>query len=158
MKRMHHPLRVVSRLALIFPLAVLALGMKAENPGDPKAQIEKLEHTMASALERNDSQGFSQYLSSDWKMVDDTGAVKTRKDIVETLNSGGLQFERYNLSNLEIRVYGDSAAVVIGSDAAQGSFNGERFNTQDRFTDVFAKIGGLWQLVSTHISQMEVPR
>ena len=36
----------------------------------------------------------------------------------------------------------------------EGEWDGDKFTTHERFTDVFAKIDGKWRLVSTHSSKI----
>ena len=44
----------------------------------------------------------------------------------------------------------DLGIVVIGRNEVTGAWDGESFDSKDRFTDVFIRRDGQWVCVSTH--------
>jgi ketosteroid isomerase-like protein len=143
----------LSRLALVLSAAFLALGLTAENDADPKVALKKAELGMESAVKANDGDKFSEFLAPDWKLVGDGGDVMEKDAIIQAMKAGKLKFTSYKVGEMDVRVYGD-AAVVIGIDDSEGEWDGDKFTTHERFTDVFAKIDGKWRLVSTHSSKI----
>ncbi|MBA3715387.1 MAG: nuclear transport factor 2 family protein [Pyrinomonadaceae bacterium] len=52
-----------------------------------------------------------------------------------------------------MRVYGD-AAVVTGRWASKGTRKGKTFDDNERYTTVYVKRDGRWQIVSDHTSRI----
>jgi ketosteroid isomerase-like protein len=67
------------------------------------------------------------------------------------MGAGLLKIASYEQSDLEVRIYGDTA-VVIGTGKSKGEWKGESFGSKERFTDVFVRQDGKWHCVSTHTS------
>jgi ketosteroid isomerase-like protein len=143
----------ISRVFLILSAAALGLGLTADTSTDVKSEITKSEKAMEAAVKANDAGKFAEYLAPDWKLVGDGGDVMQKDEIIQAMKSGKLKFTSYRVGEMDVRVYGETA-VVIGIDDSEGAWDGDSFSTHERFTDVFAKIDGKWQLVSTHSSRI----
>jgi ketosteroid isomerase-like protein len=70
------------------------------------------------------------------------------------LGSGDRRIESGAIDDLNIRVFGDFA-VVTGRSVLSGSYQGQRANVVQRFTDVFARRDGRWQAVASQGTQVE---
>jgi hypothetical protein len=134
-------------------LAVVALTLNVR-AGDTLEDFTKLENQMAEALVHGDGPAFQKFLGDDWKIVLSDSAVLTAGQVVEALAKGSLKFTKCTVSELEVRVYGDTA-IVRGIDETVGKLDGEDFSGKDRFTDVFIRKDGAWLCIATHDSPME---
>lgn len=63
-----------------------------------------------------------------------------------------MRFERYETSDLRIRVYGD-AAVVTGRLQRRRSTGGTVVDDDWRFTKVYVRREGQWRVVAFHASE-----
>jgi ketosteroid isomerase-like protein len=72
---------------------------------------------------------------------------KTR--IIADLKSGDLKFESSKLEDMKVHVYGN-AAIVTYATTDKGAYKGKDISGRYRWTDVFIKRGGNWQLVAGH--------
>jgi hypothetical protein len=77
--------------------------------------------------------------------------VMTKPEAIGFLRSGRMKFQRYETSDIRIRVYGD-AAVVTGRLLRTRSINGRDIDDNWRFTKVYARPAGRWQVVAWHAS------
>jgi len=59
--------------------------------------------------------------------------------------------ETAELSGLKVRMHG-TTAVVTGAYHEKGNSGGKRYEDHDRLTDVWMKIDGRWQVISSHYS------
>ena len=57
---------------------------------------------------------------------------------------------------MNVRVYGD-AAVVTYSTMDKGTFKGQDISGRYRWTDVFARRGGTWQIVAGQGTRIQPP-
>ena len=75
--------------------------------------------------------------------------IFTKKDSIEIWRSGRMKFDRYETSEVTIRHYGD-AAVVTGRLKRTRTVAGRTANDDWRFTKVYVRRGGVWQVVAFH--------
>jgi ketosteroid isomerase-like protein len=138
-------------LSTVLSLVVLvSAGVRA---AEGNAEFTALEEKMSDALIKGDVAAFAKTVVDDWRIVLGDGKTLTLAQVKEALSSGTLKIRSVKLSELEVRIYGDTA-VVIGLNQTDGSWDGEDFNTRDRFTDVFIKKDGAWKCVASHSSTM----
>jgi hypothetical protein len=76
----------------------------------------------------------------------------SRAEALAFARTGRMRFERYESSDVKIRVYGD-AAVVTGRIQRTRVVGGERRADDWRFTKVYARRDGAWRVVSFHASE-----
>jgi ketosteroid isomerase-like protein len=55
------------------------------------------------------------------------------------------------MSDLKVRMHGNTA-VVTGAYHERGTSGGKPYEYHDRFTDIWMKSGGKWQVVASHYS------
>src|ERR1044071_1368845 len=119
-------------------------GMIAQTRVDARDEILRLEDRWREAQHQNDQTAFDQLLSTDLTFIgtsgsfrDKTGFIASRKDSLIPRS------QTYIYSEMTVRFYG-SAAIVTGREGTTGT--GVAF--QGRFTHVWAKRQGKWQLVA----------
>jgi ketosteroid isomerase-like protein len=121
------------------------------------ASVEKeliqLEDGWAAALLKADVAYIDQILASDYLDTDDTGTITTKAQDLANLKSGDLKFAVFVPDDYRVHVYGDTA-VVMGRNTQQAQFKGADISGQYRWTDTWAKRGGIWQCVATHVSKV----
>ncbi len=135
-------------LVLTF-FAVLLVGQvtRADEAAD-KAQLQEIEKRSAASLVNGDFQALGGIFAEEWTLVSD-GQVLSRQQIFAQLKSGELKFNSYDLGELDIRVFGDTA-VVIGRGNPHGEYRGQKFEEAEVFTDTFVRIGGRWRCILSH--------
>jgi len=73
--------------------------------------------------------------------------VTTKQDTVSARKSGQLRYESINVSDMVVRLYGDTAVVTARADV-KGHQLGEDFSGPYRYTRVWVRRSGHWQAVS----------
>jgi ketosteroid isomerase-like protein len=64
-----------------------------------------------------------------------------------------LKFDSYTTSDVSIRVYGDTG-VVTGIESTKGNLDGTDRSGRRRFTRIYVKKQGRWQIVNNQLSNM----
>ena len=94
-----------------------------------------------------------QYEADDIVSIDPGGRVtdkvQDKKDI-----SGDLKFQSNEISDLKIHVF-DNTAVVAGTSTLTGAFKGEDISGTYRYTDVWVKRNGKWQVVASQATKVQ---
>ena len=71
------------------------------------------------------------------------------------MSSGDLKFQSIVVSDLTIHVYGKTA-VAAGTATLKGSFKGQDISGTYRYTDVWVKRNGKWQVVASQATKVQM--
>jgi hypothetical protein len=125
--------------------------------GDDLESVTRMDKEISVATWTGDPIWFRENLSDDYTLVTPTGAVKTKEDVIRELSAPGMRMEPFEPFDVQVRLYGD-AAIVIGRMRQRFVLGGIRYANDVRYTDVYLKRKGKWQLVSGHASTMAIKR
>ena len=101
----------------------------------------------AQATVKGDTAFLDQNTADDYTFISPRGALRTKAQILADFKSGEIKFEGYDLDDLQVRVYGDTA-VVTGRSTQKGKAYGQDAAGQYRFTRVYVKKDGSWKSVA----------
>jgi hypothetical protein len=147
---MNHVLRVALGFGVLLLLASCrAGGPLPANRANTEQELIQLERQYLEARLTNDRAFLDRIVADDFVSVNSGGAVAGKEEHLQNINMtpGGERFTALDLEDVRARVYGD-AGIVTGIrkvSVAQGQF-------QLRFTHVFVRRGGTWQLVSSQVT------
>ena len=127
-----------------------ALANKSQESADI-AELSKLEQVWNDAYVHGNVEPLERLLSDDLTVTMTDMTVLTKAQSIGLLRSGHLKFPRYETSDIRIRVYGD-AAVVTGRLQRTRTVNGKNVDDDWRFTKVYVRRSGKWQVVAWHAS------
>jgi len=142
----------VREMLRVFGLAVL-ITLSMVHHGDANmanqsravaSDLTQIEHRLVKAWIEGDRAAVDSILAADWSVIDLTGNVLTRAQVMQELGSGVRRIESGSVDDLNIRTFGD-VAIVTGRSVLAGSYQGERASVVQRFTDVFVRRDGRWQ-------------
>jgi len=135
-----------------------ALVSAADDGAGPKGADEllRLEREWAQAFVKNDAAAVGRVLADDWTVIGEDGDVTDKASFLGEIRSGNLAFEKMDLTDMKVRLYGDSA-VVIGRAETRGKYKGEAFMARARWTDVFVRQQGRWQCVASQLTALAKP-
>lgn len=100
-----------------------------------------------AAMIQGDLAALEGLLAEDLTYTHSTGQVETRIQFLESLRSGKLRYLAAAPSDVDVRVYGDTA-VVTGRAEMKVSSQGQELTVTARFTEVWVKSGGAWKLAA----------
>ena len=117
--------------------------------GDDSAirEIVEMERQAREASIRRDADFSQRTLAEDYVAITPLGQVTTKQDTVSARKSGQLRYDTINVSDMVVRVYGDTAVVTARADV-KGHQLGEDFSGPYRYTRVWVRHTGHWQAVS----------
>ena len=114
---------------------------------DTEAALMKMERDAAVALTKRDIAGFGSIMADDAVFTGPDGAVQTKAQLLADIKAGELVIESTNISDLKVRVFGDSA-VATYTTTDKGKYKGRDISGRYRWTDTFVRRGGKWQVVA----------
>lgn len=110
-------------------------------------EIIDMERQAREASLHRDAEFSRRTLSDDYVAITPLGQVATKQDTVSARKSGQLRYDTINVSDMVVRVYGDTAVVTARADV-KGHQLGEDFSGPYRYTRVWVRRTGHWQAVS----------
>jgi ketosteroid isomerase-like protein len=110
-------------------------------------EIVDMERQAREASIRRDADFSQRTLAEDYVAITPLGQVTTKQDTVSARKSGQLRYDTINVSDMVVRVYGDTAVVTARADV-KGHQLGEDFSGPYRYTRVWVRRTGHWQTVS----------
>lgn len=114
---------------------------------DTIREIIEMEHEAKEASLRRDPSFPEKSLAEDYVAITPLGTVTTKKDAISARRSGQLRYETIDISDMVVRLYGDTAIVTARADV-KGHQLGEDFSGPYRYTRVWVRHAGHWQAVS----------
>jgi hypothetical protein len=123
------------------------LTASASRDQDTVREILDLERQAKEAAVHRDPAFSQRILADDYVAITPLGQVITKADTVAARRSGQLRYDSIEISDIMVRVYGNTA-VVTARAAVKGIDLGEEFNGSYRFTRVWVRRSGRWLAAS----------
>jgi len=154
-------------LALVVTAAPLASGQTSDKKSPPAvasksadASVEqtltKIEHDALAAILKRDVAAFGKVFADEAVLTTPDGSLQTKAQLLADLKSGDLVLESSTISDMKVRAYGD-AAVVTYITTDKGKYKKQDISGRYRWTDVFVRRGGSWQLVAGQGTPIQTP-
>ncbi len=112
-----------------------------------KRTILQLEEERNHAIVNGDAAVLERMTSDDYTFITLRGELRTKAEIVKGFRSGSFHYDNRRISDLNVRVYGETA-VVTGRSVQSGHENGKDYSGDYRFTRVYVERNGNWQTVA----------
>jgi ketosteroid isomerase-like protein len=151
---------VINRCSLLLLCALGALSASATQhvavhprPAVPAAdqviirEIVDMERQSKEATLHRDADFTQRTLADDYVAITPLGQVTTKQDAISARKSGQLRYESLSVTDMVVRLYGDTAVVTARADV-KGRQLGEDFSGPYRYTRVWVRRNGRWQTVS----------
>ena len=110
-------------------------------------EIVDMERQAREASLHRDPDFSQRTLADDYVAITPLGTVTTKQDTVSARKSGQLRYDAIDVTDMVVRLYGDTAIVTARADV-KGHQLGEDFSGPYRYTRVWVRKGGHWQAVS----------
>jgi ketosteroid isomerase-like protein len=134
----------------LWATALVALGsclMVNAQSGSTYKELIALEQSFNDALLRADWEAVERLCANDLVFTNAEGSVTNTSDHqIGSLKSGDVKFESLETSDVKVQDLGN-VAVVTGKVVERGRYKTNDLSGTYRFTDVWAKRNGKWQLV-----------
>ncbi len=110
-------------------------------------EIIDMERQAREASLHRDADFSQRTLAEDYVAITPLGQVTTKQETVSARKSGQLRYDAIDVSDMVVRIYGDTAVVTARADV-RGHQLGEDFSGPYRYTRVWVRRTGHWQAVS----------
>jgi ketosteroid isomerase-like protein len=140
-------------LAATFSAVTCLSSASAEDVQD---QLKKLETDRAAAVVKGDVEALEKVTADDYTLINVNGQMSDKAQMISNFKSGQTKLTSDELSEMKVRVYGDTA-VVTGKADVKGTVAGKDVTGQVLFTRVYVKKDRRWQSVAFQQTRVSNP-
>ena len=119
-------------------------------PANTIAALTAQAHAWDHAIIRKDMAAVAANMAPDFRHIRDNGTVSNGAAFLAFIGSPKLVIDPYE-AEVDIRLYGE-VALVTGATRMTGRYDGAPFKSYYRYTDLYARQGGAWRVVSVQIT------
>jgi len=113
--------------------------------------IRELDKERIQAQIGADASALDRLYADDFIGVGPSGTVRNKAQVISDFTSGELRFQSITTDEVQIRVY-ENTVVETGLSTMIGQDKGKAVPRDTRFTRVWVRRHGRWQLVANHYS------
>jgi ketosteroid isomerase-like protein len=118
-----------------------------------EAELRQLERDWDTAIVHKDIARLEQILGDDFVYIGSAGGINPRAALIQGIKDSEATIEPFETTDVVVRTYGDTA-ILTGRFLQKGTYKGQSFSGQFRYTDVYVKRNGIWRAVSAHASRI----
>ena len=134
--------------AAFFLVTATAMPARGQGAGPSvEDQLKKMEKDRAAAVVKGDVATLEKLTSDDYILINANGQLSDKPTTMNNIKTGNIKLTTNDVSDLKVRVYGNTA-VVTGKSNATGSIGGRELKGPVMFTRVYVKNNGKWQSVA----------
>lgn len=144
-----HIARMPATIAVCVLLASLTAGQTrtAGSLNGVADRVRALENRRFEAMTKGDTAALERILADDLVYTHSSGTVDTKSQYIASIKSGDLKYISIQRDDVNVRVFGN-AAVITGRALFKVKSRGQDMTVHARFTDVWIKRRGTWQMVA----------
>lgn len=120
-------------------------------------ELIKLQNEWGDARIRGDVQFLEKLYAKEFRVVGINGSEISRAADIDNFASGALKPEMIKHEEVKVSVYG-GVAIVTGIEKLRGTYKGNPGEFEVRFTSVYVRRVGRWQLVSHQGTEIRKPQ
>ena len=143
----------LSSCTLALTLLVMNAGAAAAQPAKTELEIRAMEKLWNESRVRADVVSLGKLLADDWTVTHGDGTINTKAEYLADLKSGARKFfGDVKQDDFTVRIYGDTA-VAAGVSDSKVEYKGKPSGGALRFTRVYVKRDGRWQMIVSHATR-----
>jgi len=147
--------------SVLSALVLLAAGHAAawqDGPGKAEQEVRKLEREWLDAYEKNDAEAMERIVAEGFTITFPNGAMQAKPDLMRMIRAPRKgPAPKFRTEGVESRAYGDTV-ILTGRVIGEYQQDGKTVRDESRYTDTYVKRDGRWQVVASHLSNVEPPR
>ncbi len=147
-------LTAIATLACGCLAVMLAAGKEQANDPQIEKEVRQAEQQRVQALLRGDGEALKRIWADDYSLITYRGDLRNRSHRLEAIRLGTLKMEAITNDIVDLRVYGDTA-LVHGFAFRKFTENGRKVQGTFRFSRLWVKKDGRWQLSHAHFTQTQ---
>ncbi len=112
-------------------------------------EIMAIDDRRLNALRQGNPEPLRHIYADDYTLVTPSGEIHSKNDQINDLISGRVHFDKLELLERKVRVYGD-VAIVLSRENSNILQAGQSVGGDMYLTRTYKKVGTTWYVISTH--------
>jgi ketosteroid isomerase-like protein len=134
--------------AILWVMAASVIPSVAQEESEA-ANLRVLEAKLTQAYKQRQFDLLASLLADDFVITFEDGSTYSKTGYISYSATPSIHLDVAEMSDIKVRIHGNTA-VLTGAYHERGENGGSPYEYHDRFTDVWMKIGGKWQLIASH--------
>ncbi|HXH47877.1 MAG TPA: nuclear transport factor 2 family protein [Terriglobia bacterium] len=118
-------------------------------------EVIAIDDARITAAKASDIATFDAIYAQEFKLITQTGLVRTKQDQIRDYGAGTLRYGPFELLEREVRIYSSFALVWSRERSVILLPDGQDVGGDRRITRVYVNRDGRWQLISAHASSVQ---
>jgi Domain of unknown function (DUF4440) len=133
---------------------VLALALATQAGADTAVvkDLEQMEQQLNAMWKKGDCDGWGRIIAAEWSVIHIDANVVTKAQALQMCRAKEPPIEELTVDDVSVRPYGDMAVVTGRTLVRIGGAS--PLTIRLRFTDVFVRRSGQWQVVASHATRL----
>jgi hypothetical protein len=127
---------------------------KGKKGGSVAEQIEKLSDEGREAALKGDVSFLENNTADDYSAIGGMGNVMSKSDAIQMRKSGDVKYSSIDVSDKNVRVYGNSAVLTATADI-KGMVKDKDLSGKYRIVQVWVKQGGKWKIAHMQSTKVQ---
>jgi ketosteroid isomerase-like protein len=145
------------KLALAISLLLLGGLTAAAQSGKAETEVLAANKAWADAQVKGDLDGLDKLFAEELIVTSGNGTLRDKKgELADAKPNPDFKTYFFNTEDLRIKIY-DKTAVVTGHAKWRTSYKGKDSDNERRFTCVYVKRDGRWQMVALQVTRIAKP-
>ena len=123
-------------------------------------EVRRLERQWLDAYEQNDAEAMERIVADDFIITFPNGAMQDKPQLmamVKTPRRPSQPTMKFHTEDVRSRAYGETV-ILIGKVITEYERGGKKVREQSRYTDTYVRRNGRWQVVASHLSNVQEPK
>jgi hypothetical protein len=134
------------------PALALLIASTTAYCADLPADLEKAVHDYDEAQIKGNRAELQRLLADDYTLLNSGGKIQNKSELIADYTAPGFKLEPFVVEQPIEKVW-SNGAVMGGIATLKGMDGGKPFSVTLRFSDIWAKRNGVWQVIYTHVSR-----
>ena len=122
-------------------------GNETDTVEETKKEVLKFEDERMQAMQRGDTETLDRMFADEVAWTTPGGELLTKAQVLANIKSQTQQYLTVNHDDRRLHVYGNTVVLTVHS-VSTARYKGNTFNYPRRFTNVYLKRDGRWQLIA----------
>jgi ketosteroid isomerase-like protein len=128
-------------------------GKQADDDQAIVAELTRQADAWDRAIVAGDRDAVANNMAEDFRIIDGHGSVDGKQKFLADILDPRLRIDPYTVEDFEVRRYGDTA-LLSGRTHMTGAFDGQPFESNYRYIDIYVRREGAWKVVSVQITRL----
>jgi len=116
------------------------------------AELAARVHAYDEAQVKGDKAALEDLVADDYVLINSRGQRQSKADLIRDYTKPGFKLEPFVVEE-PVEVVWKDGAVMGGVARIRGVDDGQAYDLRLRFSDIWAKRGGTWRVIYTHVNR-----